>query len=218
MSIQVSPVAGGAGDGGPASAFLLELDGARILLDCGTRDRPAEDLDGTADRVEAEARQRTYLDELVKLGPTLDLVVLTHPLLDRLGALPFLKARGGLRCPVYATLPVKEMGRWAVHEWCQQRRLEEDAGSPADGEGGRTDQGDLPDKPRASKKRKLQDVQMQRPEDPATTMRDAAGRSAEDGDALWKVSFDEVQAAFDSIIGIRYSQPVHLSGTLAAGA
>ncbi|GJN92834.1 hypothetical protein Rhopal_005873-T1 [Rhodotorula paludigena] len=110
--------------------YLLTVDNAHILLDCGAYDRAYEATlhDGAESRsadVPTTEQVTAYLASLRALAPSLSLVLLSHPLLISLGLLPFLRARCGLRCPVYATLPTREMGRYAVEEWVEARSAAE---------------------------------------------------------------------------------------------
>lgn len=189
MAIKLTPLIG-AHDSTGVLSYLLEIDEGRILLDCGCPDRP------TLGEIDL------YLNKLAELSPTLDLVLLSHPLLNSLGLVPFLRSRLALRCPIYATLPTKEMGRWAAEEWIAQRALEESNG--------------------------LENVSQ--PENPALHLHDRSAQNlplepdtvsksnplneskSNNSDQIWKVSFKELRDAFDSIIAVRYSQPIHLSG------
>lgn len=119
MAITLTPLIG-AHDTTGILSYLLEIDEGRILLDCGCPDRTSG------------AQIDRYLKTLSELTPTLDLVLLSHPILSSLGLVPLLRARLGLRCPIYATLPTKEMGRWAVEEWIAQRGFEEPNGLEED--------------------------------------------------------------------------------------
>lgn len=46
----------------------------------------------------------------------MDYVLLSHPDLRHLGALPYLVGRCGLAAPVYATLPVRRMGSLLLYD------------------------------------------------------------------------------------------------------
>ncbi|XP_055338680.1 cleavage and polyadenylation specificity factor subunit 2-like [Paramacrobiotus metropolitanus] len=91
-------------------AYLLEIDGFNILLDCGWDER--FDL--------------KYVEELAKIAPRLDCVLLTSPDLYHVGALPYLVGRMGLECPVYATSPVYKMGQMFMYDLYQSRHDYED--------------------------------------------------------------------------------------------
>lgn len=67
------------------------------------------------------------LDTLLRqLAPTIDLVLLSHSSLDHLGLYAYAHARLGLRCQVYATMPVQSMGKLTVLEAIQTWRSEVD--------------------------------------------------------------------------------------------
>ncbi|KAH9467022.1 hypothetical protein Pst134EA_000848 [Puccinia striiformis f. sp. tritici] len=192
MTIKLTPLIG-AHDSTGILSYLLEIDEGRILLDCGCPDRPTlGEIDG-------------YLDKLAELTPTLDLVLLSHPLLSSLGLVPLLRSRLGLRCPIYATLPTKEMGRWAAEEWIGQRALEESNGLENISQTSENPALHAPDQP-------LQNLPVD-PEDPSKShqLNDSKSKGS---DHIWKVSFKELRDAFDSVIAVRYSQPIHLGGKL----
>jgi metallo-beta-lactamase family protein len=79
------------------SAHLLEVNGLRVLLDCGMYQGKRE-----------EARR---INQYLPFDPaTLDAVVLTHGHLDHCGKLPVLP-RNGFRGPVYCTAATAEVAR-----------------------------------------------------------------------------------------------------------
>ncbi|MBW0487789.1 hypothetical protein O181_027504 [Austropuccinia psidii MF-1] len=193
MAITLTPLIG-AQDGSGILSYLLIIDEGRILLDCGCPDRPPQgDIDG-------------YIRTLANLAPTLDLVLLSHPLLSSVGLVPLLRARLGLRCPIYATLPTKEMGRWAAEEWVGQRALEESHGClaaqtqpPADNPLRQIKEKGL--------KRAIEELHLE----PDPKLEEA---SDDLSSKIWKLSFKELRDAFDSVVAVRYSQPIYLSGKL----
>lgn len=191
MGIKITPLAG-AQHSTAALSYLLEIDDGQILLDCGCSDWPS--------KPEVES----YLQTLAQLAPTLDLLVLSHPLLASLALVPYLRARLGLRCPIYATLPTKEMGRWAVEEWYAQRAAQESNGLAESGSSAYLLEARQP-----WNRRSIVDNQ---------TLSDSTVQAAEDvtltdrTHEVWKLSLKELRDAFDSIIAVRYSQPIHLGG------
>ena len=90
--------------------YLLEIDEACILLDCG--------WDETFDVA--------LLRRLIKIAPSIDAVLLTHCDLNHLGALPYIFSKGNMRAKVYATLPVQKMGQLAMYDVFQSRSAKED--------------------------------------------------------------------------------------------
>ena len=85
---------------GEALCYLLEIDGACILLDCGWDERFDPQL----------------LEPLRDVAPRVQLVLLSHGDIPHAGALPYAFAKLGLRAPVYGTLPVQRMGRLYLRE------------------------------------------------------------------------------------------------------
>lgn len=51
----------------------------------------------------------------------IDAVLLSHPDNFHLGALPYLVGKCGLNCPVYATIPVYQMGQMFMYDLHQVR-------------------------------------------------------------------------------------------------
>ncbi|GLD93417.1 hypothetical protein PINS_up002009 [Pythium insidiosum] len=81
-------------------AYLLEIDEVCILLDCGWTDEYDEEL----------------LQPLARVASRVDLVLISHPDLAHMGALPYAIGKLGLNAPVYGTLPVHRMGQIALYE------------------------------------------------------------------------------------------------------
>jgi cleavage and polyadenylation specificity factor subunit 2 len=105
-STQFTPLCGE--EGREACCFLLEIDECRILLDCGWDWSMAEHLASTP-----------LLDSLKKIAPDIDCVLISHPDLDHIGALPLAVAKLGLNCPIYATLPVFRIGKLVLYDALQ---------------------------------------------------------------------------------------------------
>ncbi len=97
-SVDFTPLLGvGADD---PFCFLLEVDGFKILLDCGW------DL-----KFDEKA-----LEPLAACAKDIDMVLLSHPDIMHLGSLPHAFARLGMACPVYGSLPVKQMGELCLRD------------------------------------------------------------------------------------------------------
>ncbi|CDS00298.1 hypothetical protein, partial [Sporisorium scitamineum] len=136
-----------------ALAYLLQMDDVRVLIDCGSPedfffhgpahsdDDADKDADSSSQQPEsssmAQQRQASVLDLdhlkaapldtlLRKLASTIDLVLLSHSSLDHLGLYAYAHAKLGLRCQVYATMPVQSMGKLTVLEAIQTWRSEVD--------------------------------------------------------------------------------------------
>jgi cleavage and polyadenylation specificity factor subunit 2 len=97
-SVQVTPLSGAYGEG-PLS-YLLSVDGFRFLLDCGWTD----------------LCDPSQLQRLAKVAPTIDAVLLSHPDVMHLGALPYAMKHLGLSAPVYATEPVFRLGLLTMYD------------------------------------------------------------------------------------------------------
>ncbi|GAU88227.1 hypothetical protein RvY_00967 [Ramazzottius varieornatus] len=90
--------------------YLLEIDGFGILLDCGWDEQFNEQ----------------YIEELSKILPRIDCVLLTSSDIYHVGALPYLVGRLGLDCPIYSTSPVYKMGQMFMYDLYQSRHDYED--------------------------------------------------------------------------------------------
>ncbi|KAG0654938.1 hypothetical protein C6P46_001333 [Rhodotorula mucilaginosa] len=224
--------------------YLLTVDNARILLDCGAYDKANEaTLAQTSSEQEEQPTDEQvteYLSTLRTLAPDLNLVLLSHPLLSSLGLLPYLRARCGLRCPVYATLPTREMGRFAVEEWAEARSAAErnDARyaqlqqnlSAAAARAEAATAAVVAKKQRKGKPAKVEtaataadDVEMADAAPSAsdsvadTALGNPKGATAERSDPwdpAWKLTIQEIRDAFLAINAVRWTQPIHLTGPL----
>ena len=56
----------------------------------------------------------------------IDAVLLSYPDVYHLGALPYLVGKLGLKCPVYATIPVYKMGQMFLYDLYQSRHNSEE--------------------------------------------------------------------------------------------
>ena len=99
----------GARDEGPL-CYLLQVDEFKFLLDCGW------DENFSMNHIE---QLKPYLHEI-------DAVLLSHPDLYHLGALPYLVGKCGLDCPIYATIPVHKMGQMFMYDLYQAHSVVED--------------------------------------------------------------------------------------------
>eukprot|EP00741_Cyanophora_paradoxa_P019483 tig00021127_g18808.t1 len=108
-SVQFTPLTGGALSEQPL-AYLLEIDDFCILLDCGWND-------------EFDPKM---LEPLKKVASKIDAVLLSHPDITHLGALPYAVGKLGMRAPVYATYPVIKMGQMAMYDAHESRKLGEE--------------------------------------------------------------------------------------------
>lgn len=83
-----------------AIAYILTIDGFNILLDCGWN----------------SAFDPVYLENLAKVAPTIHVVLLSHPDIAHLGALPYAVANLGLTATIFSTLPVWRMGQMFMYD------------------------------------------------------------------------------------------------------
>ncbi|KAJ1841391.1 hypothetical protein LPJ70_004236, partial [Coemansia sp. RSA 2708] len=97
-TLQFTAISGAHGE--DAVCYLLEIDEAKILLDCGSFADYAGD--GLA-RLQRIARQ-------------VDAVLLSHPDMAHMGAYPLAHSAYGLTCPAYATLATHMMGGLCLHD------------------------------------------------------------------------------------------------------
>ena len=91
----------------PGESFfsvIFEIDNLKILVDCGCRD---DNFD-----ISSYDRFKGLLREV-------DCVLISHADVKYLGGLPFVMKKYGLSCPVYATLPVHNMGAMTLYDSCQ---------------------------------------------------------------------------------------------------
>uniref|UniRef100_A0ACD5T9Q8 Uncharacterized protein n=1 Tax=Avena sativa TaxID=4498 RepID=A0ACD5T9Q8_AVESA len=102
-SVQVTPLSGAYGEG--PLCYLLAVDGFRFLLDCGWTDHCHPAL----------------LQPLARVAPTIDAVLLSHPDIMHLGALPYAMKHLGLSAPVYATEPVFRLGLLTMYDYFLSR-------------------------------------------------------------------------------------------------
>jgi len=232
MSITITPLSASP----LPPTYHLTVDGASILLDCGAYDKGSEttlshdaaDAAGapTAEQVDA------YLSTLRALAPSLNLVLLSHPLSTSLGLLPYLRAKCGLRCPVYATLPTREMGRYAVEEWVEARSVAERNDARVEQKlANQHKEQQIKDaaaeKKRRKGKAKVQDVEVGVGEDLVAVKEEELAGAAlvkdEEGDTVkakdpwdqaWKLTTQEIRDAFLAINAVRWTQPIHLTGAL----
>jgi cleavage and polyadenylation specificity factor subunit 2 len=107
-AIAVTPLYGVHGE--QALCYLLEMDGCRILLDCGWDD----------------AMSPETLAPLAAIAPTVNAVLISHPDTAHLGALPYAFGKLGLDCRVYATLPVHKMGMMFMYDHYLARAADAD--------------------------------------------------------------------------------------------
>ena len=100
VSIQLTPLYGVNTDCS-ALSYLLTIDGFNILLDCGWTD--------TFDP--------QFLNNLAQVAPSVNVVLLSHPDVAHLGALPYAVAKLGLHtATILSTLPVWRMGLMFMYD------------------------------------------------------------------------------------------------------
>ncbi|GIL70342.1 hypothetical protein Vretifemale_981 [Volvox reticuliferus] len=97
-SVRFTPLSGV--DAESPLCYLLEIDSFTILLDCGWD----ENFDPAA------------LEPIKRVLPRINAVLLSHPDLAHLGALPYLVGKCGLQAPICSTKPVRRMGEMFMFE------------------------------------------------------------------------------------------------------
>ena len=107
--MKVTPVYG-AGKNGALCSVLKIDDDVTLLLDCGWDDL----FDVKA------------IKNLAEVAPSVTHVLVSHPDLLHLGALPYAKKHFGLDATVYATLPVHKMGQMYLYDQYLSRQAVED--------------------------------------------------------------------------------------------
>ncbi|KAF5840626.1 beta-lactamase-like protein [Dunaliella salina] len=85
---------------------LLEIDNVTLLMNCGWSEQFDEQL----------------LEPVISKLPHVDAVVLTHPDVYHVGALPYLIGRHGLTARIFSTVPVRRMGQLAMQELLLDKR------------------------------------------------------------------------------------------------
>ena len=166
-SVSVTAVLG-VGSSSP-HCYVLRVDEWSLLLDCGWNAAMDESLFSAA---------------ALSLLSSVDCVLLSHSSFRHCGALPYIRRRVGLSCPIYATLPVARMGAMTLYDHYQQHV----AGiTPLDSS------------------RQQQQQQANTAEQTAAAM--------DEEDELF--SLDDIDAVFDSMRLLKYSEELPLSDRLA---
>ncbi|EDV21733.1 uncharacterized protein TRIADDRAFT_30006 [Trichoplax adhaerens] len=106
--IRMTVLSGGQDEGPPC--YLLQVDEFNFLLDCGWD----ENFD-----MEMMERVKRHIHQI-------DAVLLSHPDLLHLGAIPYLVGKCQLKCPIYATVPVHKMGQMFMYDLFLSRNDYED--------------------------------------------------------------------------------------------
>ncbi|KAG4098147.1 Metallo-hydrolase/oxidoreductase [Neocallimastix lanati (nom. inval.)] len=99
----------GARDDNPL-CYLLEIDEAKILLDCGWYDNFDEEL----------------LKPLSEVANSIDAILLSHADIEHIGALPYAISKFKMTCSIYATIPVQNMGQMCLYDAVQSHLATED--------------------------------------------------------------------------------------------
>eukprot|EP00798_Chlamydomonas_sp_ICE-L_P030011 gene30011-18086_t len=80
--------------------YLLEIDGFTFLMDCGWTD--SFDVE--------------RLEPVKRVIDSIDAVLISHPSILHIGALPYLVGKCGMKAPIYTTLPVRKMGEMLMYD------------------------------------------------------------------------------------------------------
>ena len=84
--------------------YVLEIDEAKILLDCGS------------------FASETHLNRLKEIAPSIDAVLLSHADLDHIGGYVLAASKLGLTCPCFATTPCHDMGLQLYKDYYKSQR------------------------------------------------------------------------------------------------
>jgi len=99
----------GAQDESPL-CYLLQVDEFRFLLDCGWD----------------ENLNLEVVENIKRHIHSVDAVLLSHPDIYHIGALPYLVGKCNLHCPIYSTIPVHKMGQMFLYDFYQSHHNYED--------------------------------------------------------------------------------------------
>ena len=108
--IKVTPLLGGREDGGVCC--LLEMGGARILLDCGCT-------------INTKQADILLIAQSLAQGGGVDCVLLSHADVHHMGALPIMFGSLGMKpVPIICTLPVAKFGQMLLYDMCLNMEME----------------------------------------------------------------------------------------------
>lgn len=102
--------------------YLLQIDEFKFLLDCGWDERFSMGVINKLKRLNLKKclilinHYYWLIIYFLRYIHQIDAVLLTHPDRFHLGALPYLVGKCGLNCPVYATIPVYQMGQMFMYD------------------------------------------------------------------------------------------------------
>lgn len=103
-SVQVTPLCGVYSEN--PLCYLLSIDGFNFLMDCGWNDLCDTSL----------------LQPLSRVSSTIDAILISHPDILHIGALPYAIKHLGLSAPIYATEPVYRLGLLTMYDYYLSRR------------------------------------------------------------------------------------------------
>ncbi|XP_073012488.1 cleavage and polyadenylation specificity factor subunit 2 isoform X1 [Typha latifolia] len=103
-SVQVTPLCGVYSEN--PLCYLLSIDGFNFLMDCGWNDLFDPNL----------------LQPLSRVATKIDAILLSHPDILHLGALPYAMKQFGLSAPVYSTEPVYRLGLLTMYDHYLSRK------------------------------------------------------------------------------------------------
>jgi cleavage and polyadenylation specificity factor subunit 2 len=107
--IKFTPLSGALQDLAPP-CYLLQVDDFKFLLDCGWDENFSSEL----------------IENIKKHAHQVDAILLSHPDIDHLGALPYVHGKLGMKCPIFATVPVYRMGQMFMYDLYQSHYNSED--------------------------------------------------------------------------------------------
>ena len=129
--IKFTALSGAKGEGPPC--YLLQVDEFCFLLDCGWNEqfsmKVIENIKRSVvlhvgDHVTSIncCKKLLFLHcyfSIIRHIHQIDAILLSHPDVVHLGALPYVVGRLGLKCPIYATIPVYKMGQMFMYDLYQ---------------------------------------------------------------------------------------------------
>lgn len=193
-----------------ALCYLIRIDNFYLLLDCGapedlrfprgqTKQQPTLAQYTTQEGdIDTEALSRLPLDDAIALiAPRISLVLLSHSTVRHVGLYPYARARLGLTCPAYASLPTAAMGRLVT--------LEASMAIAAEADVSLIDKRPLQSPPSTRQPIKTEQQQQQQQQDDDLNLRDRCIPTRA-----------EVDEAFENLRTLRYLQPTVLDGHMSS--
>jgi hypothetical protein len=100
----------------PLKTLVLYIYRPRGTMQYNQQSQPFYSSDTFNTHINIEASLLLSFDFLFRVAPTIDAVLLSHPDVMHLGALPYAMKHLGLSAPVYATEPVFRLGLLTMYD------------------------------------------------------------------------------------------------------